>query len=267
MTMRVALLSSLLATVMAASLPVSPVAAQTGDGWTSIDGEDRCDIRFYEGGAMVFGLSAFGNNGYSLSGSAFRTSETGKSVRGRIRALVGDTEVLLAGDEGALREQTRDTRRLPVGLFLTSVEGASGFTVSTEAGEHAIPLAGFDPAAARFKECARGIGRTDGTLAPELIAFEGMDHLRVEASRQGLLSEVLGFTLTVDPEGKATDCTISRHFRRQATRIGLCRPFLRHTTFNPAVNAAGEAVEGTYYIEINFNMFIATRGYYKDQQE
>ena len=98
-------------------------------------------------------------------------------------------------------------------------------------------------------------------MAPKLISFEGTHQLGAEATRQRLLSEKIGFTLTIDAEGEVTDCELSRDFRRRATEIALCRPFMRYATFDPARNSQGEAIAGTFFIEIDFDMWMDPDGY------
>ena len=71
----------------------------------------------------------------------------------------------------------------------------------------------------------------------------------------GMLSQVLGYSLTVDAEGKATDCRFSRRFKSAYTTKELCKQFLRVTTFEPARDAQGNPVVGTYEGEIEIASF------------
>jgi len=90
---------------------------------------------------------------------------------------------------------------------------------------------------------------------PVLIEFDGIHQLAAEASRVGMLSQVLTFTLTVDAAGNPTECTINRTFRRKYIEIALCRPLLKHHSFQPARDPDGNAIEGVYSGSIDFNMF------------
>jgi len=99
----------------------------------------------------------------------------------------------------------------------------------------------------------------DGS-GPQLIAFDGVQQLTQAASRQRMLTQMLGYTLTVDAAGNATECTLSRKFRRKATELALCRPLLRFSRFEPARDAAGNAVEGTYSGTIDFKMLMSGKG-------
>ena len=90
---------------------------------------------------------------------------------------------------------------------------------------------------------------------PKLLAFDGFEQLAREASRQRITSQELGFTLTVGADGIATDCALSRDFRRTYTEISLCRKLMKHHTFEPAVDANGNAVVGTYSSNVNFRVW------------
>ncbi|WP_407874017.1 hypothetical protein [Qipengyuania nanhaisediminis] len=81
---------------------------------------------------------------------------------------------------------------------------------------------------------------------PVLVSFDGGHALAVAVYRQRMLARTITYTLTVDEQGTPTDCTLNPHFRRKATRSAICRPLLRHMRFEPARNAAGEPVIGTY---------------------
>lgn len=242
-----------------------PAMAQTSeplaDGWRAVSDDDHCDLRFYRGDMMIFMMRSLEDGAYSLSGKAFRMPETDEPVEGEIKAIVGANEVLLVGDAAAMQEQTRRTRQMPIALFLSTVEGEPAFIIETTAGRDDIPLEGFPEKAAEFEECSRLMLGQDGAMAPRLVSFDGTHQLRVIASRQRLLSEKIGFTLTVDADGEVTDCELSRDFRRRATEIALCRPFLQHATFEPARNSEGEAVAGAFFIEIDFDMWMKQDGY------
>lgn len=71
----------------------------------------------------------------------------------------------------------------------------------------------------------------------------------------GMLSQVLGYSLSVDADGKATDCRFSRRFKSRYTRDQLCTAFMESTRFHPARGASGAAVGGTYEGEIEIASF------------
>jgi len=62
----------------------------------------------------------------------------------------------------------------------------------------------------------------------------------------GLLSQELGYTLTVDTDGKPLDCSFNRQFKSFYVRKKLCDAFIETTSFSPARDAAGNLVAGTY---------------------
>lgn len=95
---------------------------------------------------------------------------------------------------------------------------------------------------------------------PVPIAFEGGHELGVSAVRQRILSQKLGYILTVDAEGIVTDCQLSNEFRMRATTIAMCRPFMKHMTFEPARDENGQPTVGTYAFEIDFNMVFDEKG-------
>ena len=71
----------------------------------------------------------------------------------------------------------------------------------------------------------------------------------------GMLSQVLGYSLSVDAEGKVTDCRFSRHFKSRYTREQLCEAFREATEFRSARDAQGNAVAGTYEGEVEVASF------------
>lgn len=75
-----------------------------------------------------------------------------------------------------------------------------------------------------------------------------IDFIRVtkRAFNLGLLSQDLGYTLTVAADGTVTDCELSRRFRNPITARELCRSITRAVTLTPARDAAGNPVSGTY---------------------
>lgn len=88
-----------------------------------------------------------------------------------------------------------------------------------------------------------------------LISFDGIEQLASAATRVGMLSQVLRYTLTVGPDGKPTECTIDRKFRRKYVEVALCKPLLKHHTFQPARDFDGNPMVGSYTSSIDFRMF------------
>jgi hypothetical protein len=81
------------------------------------------------------------------------------------------------------------------------------------------------------------------------------DRLYRRLVQEGMISQVLGYTLTVDAEGKPVGCSFSRGFRMLVTERGVCRSFLRSVTFERARDAQGNPVAGRYSDEIEVVSF------------
>jgi hypothetical protein len=96
---------------------------------------------------------------------------------------------------------------------------------------------------------ARDLGRLspDATGARPVELLE-IDFVRVtkRAFQLGLLSQDLGYTLTVAADGTVTDCTLSRSFRSPLTAREMCRSIIRSATLAPAQDAGGNPVSGAY---------------------
>ena len=118
-------------------------------------------------------------------------------------------------------------------------------------------MAGALPQAASAQSEEAEAEAVEADAAPEisppvLIEFTGVRQLGRALLRERVLSQVLGYTLTVGPDGTATECELSRDFRRLATKIAICRPLMRYMRFEPARDADGNAVVGTYSNTIAF---------------
>ena len=91
---------------------------------------------------------------------------------------------------------------------------------------------------------------------PQLIAFDGVRELGNTAARLGMLTQVLEFEIGVGLDGKPTDCALSRKFRSPTVSRQLCDVLMRESRFEPAVDATGNPVTGTYRGRIDFRSFI-----------
>jgi hypothetical protein len=89
---------------------------------------------------------------------------------------------------------------------------------------------------------------------PRLISFDGLRELTGVASRVGMLAQRLDFTLEVGADGVPTGCTLSRRFRSPLVAKQLCEVLVRRSRFEPARDAWGTAVNGSYVGRINFDM-------------
>lgn len=101
---------------------------------------------------------------------------------------------------------------------------------------------------------------TQGATPATFVSFDGVKKLSAEATRVGMLSQVLTYTLTIGPDGKPTDCEFDRTFRRKYVEIALCRPLVKYHRFEPARDANGQPVEGRYSATLDFRMFFNANG-------
>lgn len=83
----------------------------------------------------------------------------------------------------------------------------------------------------------------------ELLEFD-YEEFFVRATRLGMLTQTLGYTVTVGQDGEVTDCTLARSFRSPYTTKELCKAIARYAQFQPARDAQGNAVLGTYTGEV-----------------
>lgn len=91
---------------------------------------------------------------------------------------------------------------------------------------------------------------------PQLIAFDGVRELGSTAARLGMLTQVLEFEIEVGVDGVPTGCALTRKFRSPSVSRQLCDILVRQSRFEPAVDATGNAVAGTYRGRIDFRSFI-----------
>lgn len=130
----------------------------------------------------------------------------------------------------------------------------------------ALVAGGLLLAASETKARAQGgEGEEDGprctaSCPPRLIAFDGIEKLGREASRLGMLSQTLRYTLTVGPDGNPVKCALSRKFRRKYVEIALCRPLLEYHRFEPALDANGDPTSGRFTGTIDFRMWFRPDG-------
>jgi hypothetical protein len=91
------------------------------------------------------------------------------------------------------------------------------------------------------------------TASAELTGARPVEMVKIDfvsvtrrALQLGLLSQDLGYTLSVAADGSVTDCALSRTFRNRLTTKELCRSIMRSVALAPARDAQGNAIGGTY---------------------
>lgn len=92
---------------------------------------------------------------------------------------------------------------------------------------------------------------SEGTPA-KLVAWDGDFELLKTSQRMRIWRTHLGYTLTVDPEGKVTDCELTEAFRMRRINESLCGILSEHHTFEPAMDANGNPVEGSYTATLSY---------------
>jgi hypothetical protein len=143
-------------------------------------------------------------------------------------------------------------------MFKNSIRSAFAAFAVLAAG--ATPMALSANTAERIVDLAQTSGSPANDPRPATLVEFDYDEFFDRATQLGLLTQKLGYTLTVSPEGKATDCTLSRTFRRQFVNKELCKSFMRNARLNPAVDAAGNPITGTYKGEVQmWSFFQANR--------
>lgn len=258
------------------SLAGTPLAAQVGapqgtyspeqelDRWMTEPVGDSCNLSYASAdGSFLFAIEVGPNGDYAARVYLFGDYVNQPASDGEIAISAGDDRIWIVAEQAVVLEQVNDRGQHPAeSLFAL---GTANDQLRLESGGFAETMSvnNFAEARAAFESCmaASASDAATGPRGPVLIAFEGLNQLAAEASRQAMLSQVLGFTLTIDAEGKPTQCELDRDFRRRATEIALCRPLLRYHRFEPAIDAQGNPVEGRYRSQIDFRMWMGEDGY------
>lgn len=94
---------------------------------------------------------------------------------------------------------------------------------------------------------AADASEVDGEASPvRLVSFDGQWQFLKTSSRLRIMRSAIDYTLTVDAAGDVTGCTLDREFRRTYINKRLCDVLIKHHTFEPAHDASGTAVPGSY---------------------
>jgi hypothetical protein len=244
----------------------APLAAQEDAAWTSLAGEGRCELRYMSDENDVLTLAMRGDGSYILSGTAIHEPASDDPGASRVIAQAGDERVLLNGESDEMRKQGQRSGEHPLSLFLEAARANDTVIIVSGGQERTIALTGFAERADEFEACARALMLGEGPRPPVMVGFDGLQQLTAVAQRQRLLTEVIGYTLEVNAEGEPTDCSLDRDFRRRIVTIELCRTLVEHHRFEPARDAEGDAVAGTYSSQIDFRMWMNQRGYLEREE-
>lgn len=85
-----------------------------------------------------------------------------------------------------------------------------------------------------------------------LIEFSGEREFLKASSRLRVWRGEVGYTLSVDAAGMPTECELADRFRMNYVNDKLCQVLLKHHTFEPARDASGAPIEGSYEGRLNF---------------
>lgn len=86
----------------------------------------------------------------------------------------------------------------------------------------------------------------DKSRAAKLVEFDGAQKLLTTAKRLRIWRAAISYRLTVDAEGKPTECEMTQAFRRNFVNSSLCNILVEHHAFEPALDTAGTPIAGSY---------------------
>jgi len=95
-------------------------------------------------------------------------------------------------------------------------------------------------------EASAGSVQDEGASPVKLVEFDGEWQFLRTSSRLRIMRPEVGYTLRVDAAGEVTECKLDNEFRRAYINKKLCAVLAKHHTFEPAHDASGAAVEGSY---------------------
>ena len=107
------------------------------------------------------------------------------------------------------------------------------------------------PVQAQEEAANEGAARP-GVKPVRLVSFDGEREFLKSASRLRVWRSEVEYTLEVDSSGTPTDCQLAEEFRMNYVNDKLCEVLMKHHTFEPAQDASGAPVEGSYEGRLNF---------------
>jgi hypothetical protein len=98
---------------------------------------------------------------------------------------------------------------------------------------------------------AQDAAQIDGTALSKvkparLIAFDGAQEFLKESSRLRVWRGEIDYTLRVDSTGRPSGCELAHKFRQTYVNVKLCEVLMQHHSFEPALDASGAAVDGSF---------------------
>jgi hypothetical protein len=108
-------------------------------------------------------------------------------------------------------------------------------------------------APALAEDAAQNDGTARSKVKPaRLVEFTGDREFLKESSRLRVWRSEVSYTLEVDAGGTPIDCHLTEAFRMNYVNDRLCEVLLRTHSFEPAQDASGAPVEGSYEGRLNF---------------
>lgn len=109
------------------------------------------------------------------------------------------------------------------------------------------------PAIAQDQSQAQNDGTARSKVKPaRLIEFTGDREFLKESSRLRVWRGEVGYTLEVDEAGTPVNCELTEEFRMNYVNEKLCDVLMKHHSFEPAQDASGAPVEGSYEGRLNY---------------
>lgn len=104
---------------------------------------------------------------------------------------------------------------------------------------------------------AQDQAQNDGTARSKvkparLIEFTGDREFLKESSRLRVWRGEVGYTLEVNEAGTPVNCELTEEFRMNYVNEKLCDVLMKHHSFEPAQDASGAPVEGSYEGRLNY---------------
>lgn len=147
------------------------------------------------------------------------------------------------------RVQVREDRPAPV----TSSTGTADTSGATEAGDGT----GASGSGLGTGSGAGGSGQGGGGVAtqPEIVSGQlssARDFPIPPGGREARIGTSVVVKVTVQPSGRATNCSVYRSSPFPETDAAVCRLVVERLRFRPATNAAGEAISAPFYYRQRF---------------
>lgn len=108
------------------------------------------------------------------------------------------------------------------------------------------------PAAMAKDDAAVSDAAPSAATPVKLVSWDGDFELIKESQRLRIWRTHLGFTLTVDAQGEVTGCELADAFRMPRINEKMCDILSEHHTFEPALDASGTPVEGSYSATMSY---------------